>query len=85
MAQTRPRTLEPDRREPEWVEASIRLERLARPGPLPLGVQIVASPGREDLTFGAAQRLEAQSARDRPRPLTSARRRGLGPLPHRLR
>ncbi len=31
-----------------------------RPGRLPIGVQIIAAPGREDLLFAAAARLEAE-------------------------
>ncbi len=34
---------------------------LKRPGKLPLGIQLVAAPGREDYLFALARRLEAQS------------------------
>ena len=37
-----------------------------RPGKLPIGVQIIAAPGREDRLFAAAARLEARGGDRRP-------------------
>jgi aspartyl-tRNA(Asn)/glutamyl-tRNA(Gln) amidotransferase subunit A len=46
---------------------------VAVPQGLPIGVQLIAAPGREDLAFAAAARLERMGVLGAPEPLAAFR------------